>query len=81
MKVWQHEPPELLRYFVESRSEPESPHLVDLFDWRCSCDDWRFRCQADPEAAPCDHIDAALREFALSTLGDIRRLTPRYAGP
>lgn len=80
MKVWQHEPPELLRYFVESRSGGE-PHLVDLLDWRCSCDDWRFRCQPNPEQPPCDHMEAALREWALQTLGDIRSVTQRAIGP
>jgi hypothetical protein len=81
MKVSQHEPPELLRYFVESRSDPENPHLVDLLDWQCSCDDWRFRCQADPQAKPCDHILAALQEWSLQTLGAIRALTETRHGP
>lgn len=81
MKVWQHEPPELLRYFVESRSDPDNPHLVDLFEWQCGCKDWQFRCQSDPQAEPCDHILAALQEWGLQTLGTIRGLTPRYNGP
>lgn len=75
MKVWQHDPPEPLRYFVESRSEPETPHFVDLCDLFCSCGNWKFQRGDAVDKIPCLHIEAAIEHWAVETLVEIRRLT------
>lgn len=73
MKVQPLEGEAMLRYHVESRSDPKTPHLVDLSRWngygQCSCKFWQ--CQVWPivrdktspplmKASTCPHIRAAL---------------------
>jgi hypothetical protein len=71
-----------LRFWVESRSQPDTPHLVDLSSHRgwaqCSCKHWN--CNVWPvirdrtaerftAASTCEHVRAALKSF-LSTKVD-----------
>lgn len=81
MKVKRHDPPELLRYWVQSESNPTHWYLVDLLDFECDCMDFQCRKKPDPDRVPCKHIHAALEEFALDVLGKIRRLTETRDGP
>lgn len=72
---------EYLRFEVESESNPDEPHTVDLnaywgVGW-CNC--WDFRCRKEPTlklGVPekpadfwCKHIRAA-RKFAIEFLGE-----------
>jgi len=68
---------ETFRFYVDSRSNPNAPHLVDLESYRwggqCDCENFKFRKEPDlsklpPSAVPddsyrCSHIKAARSYF------------------
>jgi hypothetical protein len=76
-------PGELLRYRVESWSNPDEPHLVDLAEHECSgacsCESFSFtKSKAIKEGKPlhtrltqCRHVRAARRFFAVKLLREI----------
>ena len=79
------------RCFVHSRTEPNTKHLVDLFEYRgngfCGCAQFRFRCQpalengAEPsEHLQCKHILAAKVAFANSVIEKLLAIEERKRG-
>ena len=84
-----------MRYYVQSRSDPEHPHLVDLSSFggfgQCSCKNWS--CRVWPEVrdkthpaltskTTCRHIRAALTYLLRLTLKElIRRYAPEEQDP
>ena len=73
-----------LRYHVESRSDPDHPHLVDLSSFKgygqCSCKNWCcnvwpiVRDQTQPKRTPkstCAHIRVALKYLLNLTLNSL----------
>lgn len=76
MKVWTIPGEHALRYHVESRSDPQNPHLVDLaaHDGYGMCDCKRWQCVIWPAVrdrthrrhvrkTTCAHVRAALFIF------------------
>ena len=76
MKVLPIEGEFYLRYLVESRSQPDAPHLVDLSAkhgyGECSCKHWQCRVwpviktgefPKHSRKTTCRHVQAALRYF------------------
>ncbi len=58
---------ETCRYHVQSSSNPNRLHLVDLLEHECSCTDWTCRQRGYRERTGqryhCRHIRAAREEF------------------
>lgn len=81
LKVFPIEGENALRYRVQSRSDPEHPHLVDLSSFggygQCSCKNWQCRVwpqirdksvrPLEPKAT-CAHVRAALGWLLRATL-------------
>lgn len=82
-------PGEVLRYHVQSWSNPNAPHMVDLSlyggNGECSCRDFTTRRRPAILAGAvlftrktsCRHVIAARKYFTQETLGEMaRRLHP-----
>lgn len=51
------------RWLVPSASRPGHPHLVDIEENECSCEDWQFRQSTNPGFYRCRHIDTVRDHF------------------
>lgn len=83
---------ELFRFYVDSRSRPDAPHLVDLesYKWGGQCDCEAFKFKHEPalsrgadgsDLLRCSHIKAARSYFLDEILPKIAASIRRVAKP
>lgn len=86
---------EMFRFYVDSKSRPNEPHLVDLesYHWggQCSCEAFKFKhepalSRLTPKAIPddtyrCSHLKAARSYFLDEILPRIAESIRRIAKP